>query len=958
MKQTFAERPATMAYDVAKLGYKTELWTNHALVKLPHEPIKLFEYNIDVYVNKKKLEKREEAGPAFRDVIRFKRGAFLEHHDFIYNDVNLLWSIKRLPMADGKLHGKPGSYIEVKFTNQIELGEKLSNPLQSYQMLATLVDAIATARVRFPKAHGNKFSVFKRCTFLLQDKLDDGAFDDAPIFVKLRNGVDARIGVSMGIKLNLRAGITACYDLTHTLFTRPGYPLVRLFWELVYGDALTDEELAESKCDEELQKATPSNENRELMTSVLKKSTLIFSNEPAVELDKDGEIVGGDLNVLKKKGRQFKFFKVSEYTANSYRFTDEHDNYVSVAEYFLKTHNIRLRYPNLPCIQKKTKADRTVLFPMELVSLLVDPVRFGGVMSEKLKSSFIQYTAFTANQRRLVLQHIIAQRGIGDCEPIVDNTDRYMRNHEISISKEMLTVKATVLPPPKVLYGNSDFHDTDHLGEWTAVTHDPIRTVLPDAVYVRSRQRDAPRLKKRLLGSIVKVGSPMNKTSNFEIIDTCYHNLMAAIEETGQPVCWERPGQAAIQGTAEYLQTRDRPGVIFDFIGNLKNNIDDKYKQAEDEVIVPFIIFIYHVRFTTLINVQNVNNDYNLFKWMCDNELGVFSQGMLSKTFNAIGSTPATCKFTRLLVEKVLGKIGTTHRMLERNEKVHKPWHTLVNPDEPTLVLGIDVCHPSSKDLKSEDPLKQHSVATLVGNIDIDCTEFRATSKIQDKGEERIVKFDDAIVERISEFVQHTNKYPSHIIVYRDGLSEGDFQRTLYEEKTSFESAFMKIDPKFKPTLTYIVVTKRHHTKFFLKDQSEGIEEQGFNVRPGTLVEDSVTTNNYYDFFLTTQVGQMGLAKPTHYYILWNTWNQKPSFWPTITHAFTYLFCRSTCTVALPSPVLYAHLAAKRAKETMDGAVFANRLEGRYFQMDSAADFHQLNNCLARNKDLDGMTFV
>ncbi|CAP35474.2 Protein CBG17940 [Caenorhabditis briggsae] len=136
------------------------------------------------------------------------------------------------------------------------------------------------------------------------------------------------------------------------------------------------------------------------------------------------------------------------------------------------------------------------------------------------------------------------------------------------------------------------------------------------------------------------------------------------------------------------------------------------------------------------------------------------------------------------------------------------------------------------------------------------------------------------------------------------------------------------------------------------------LTEQCSVPRPGTLVEDTVTTNDYYDFFLTTQVGQVGLARPTHYYVLLNDWDVPATFWPTVTHALTYLFCRTTSTVTLPAPVLYAHLAAKRAKETMDGALFANRGVGRVFDLSQFSELAQLTNCLQSNPSLDGMTFV
>ncbi|PIC13052.1 hypothetical protein B9Z55_027945 [Caenorhabditis nigoni] len=64
---------------------------------------------------------------------------------------------------------------------------------------------------------------------------------------------------------------------------------------------------------------------------------------------------------------------------------------------------------------------------------------------------------------------------------------------------------------------------------------------------------------------------------------------------------------------------------------------------------------------------------------------------------------------------------------------------------------------------------------------------------------------------------------------------------------------------------------------FRSSEQSKWEIQQGFNIRPGTLVEDTVTTIDYYDFFLTTQVGQIGLARPTHYYVLHNDWTVESS---------------------------------------------------------------------------------
>ncbi|KAF1752558.1 hypothetical protein GCK72_019113 [Caenorhabditis remanei] len=946
-KQEFYERPAGKSVFEGKVGKKTELWTNHALVHLPTEKYLIHEYNIEVFNNKKVLNKKEEVSPIFHEIRNSPEGRkqWPRSSDFIFNDVNLLWTIDQLPYAQGEIRDKRKSIL-YKYTRSFEFGEGITQG--DSQLLSTLIDAIATARCRYPKTCRNKYTVYKRSMFMILDHKPPEleSFDNAPLFMQVRNGMDARMGLSIGIRLNLRAGITACYDLSHTLFTRPSYPLVRLFVDLIANATVSDEEF-ETSYDSSLKNSRVTEENKKNMMKVLHKMKLCYS------LD----------NVNPPQKRDFKFYDLTT-PADRLSFTNEKGVSMTVAEYYLNEKNIRLRYPNLPCVQKKpSKANqnRLIAFPMELVSLLAEPKRYEGATTTEMKADMVRWTTFTAKQRRLVLQHVISQNRIGDVPPVVDNSDVHMKRHGVTIDKEMLSVNATILPAPTVVYGeNVKFYDEHSVGDWKAIDHIPIRKVLEDSVYLRNKDPSAPKLKKRLLGSILKIGAPAsNAPMDFD--DTCYHNLMKALEAAGQPVVWENEdmGQAAIQGVIEFNQSRDQPAVIYNYFVDLMTNIDEKYKK-EDEIIIPICFVLFERRFTTLVNTTNhIRNDYNLMKYLADIHLGIFTQGMLHDTFQNIGSTPSTCKFTRLLVEKILGKVGTTHRKLER-EGDHKSWTKVTEPKEPTLFLGVDVSHPSPRDRDDPDAgVRKMSVASVVGNIDLDCNEYRASSKIQSVGLERIVMLQNEVRNRITDFTIHNGIRPAHIVVYRDGLSEGDFQRTLYEERIAIENACISIDAAFQPTITYIVVTKRHHTRFFLKDELDGIEEQGFNIRPGTLVEDTVTTKNYYDFFLATQVGEMGLVRPTHYYVLWNTWKCLPTFWPTVTHALTYTFCRSTTTVALPAPVLYAHLAAKRAKETLDGALvtFGMR-DNKEFDMDVYQDVAILNENINNHQRLDGMVFV
>ncbi|EGT34479.1 hypothetical protein CAEBREN_05615 [Caenorhabditis brenneri] len=958
-KQAFAERPDGWVHDNKAVGTKTELLCNHALVHLPEETLKLWTYNIDVYKNRKLITKREEASPIFHDLIARFRRDFPNSHTFIYNDVNMLWTTMQLPRAEGRV-GDNRVYLQYKYANRQDFGMEI-RPDQDRQTLATLINAISTARVRSPAC--DKFIVFKRNMFMLQGEAARGAeVFDFPVTVPLRHGLDARLGVSTGIHMDLRVGITACFDIAHTMFSRPGYPLIRLLCELINNGVIEDEEF-ENIWDERLQRAVVTNENHNRLDQILKKTKLRYSQAIAIRIDRDGRETVPSIFESPREGRDFKYYQLTPTSAAQTHFVDHENRRWTVAEYFLRVANIRLRYPNLPCLVKKPSRQNNIFvcYPMEFVSFVMDPRRFEGHIGEDVKNDLIQYTTYTAPQRLALLQNIVGQLGIGDVPPVVDNNDRHMTRHGLSIDKELLSVKATVLPAPTVVYGEgSKFEDVEHLGEWEAVTNEPIRKVLEDSIYVRDLDEEAPKRTKRLLGSILHVKSPINGGAAMQYDPAGYHRIMKAVEESGQPVAWENKeaGQAAIQGILDFCQGVDQEISILEFFAKLKNNLDEnKYKKCDEEVIIPFVLVIFEVRCSTLTTFrQEYHNDYNYIKYLGDNEIGIFTQGILVNNLSIIQSDPKACKLTRLMVEKILGKIGTTHRKLER-EGSHKSWTKLTDPKSPTLVLGVDVSHPSPRE-REEFNVRRLSVASVVGNIDFDCKEFRASSRIQDAGEEKLVRFQEEIAARLNDFIQNTGSRPAHIVVYRDGLCETDFQRILYEERLNIEQCCVELAPGYQPTITYIVVTKRHHTRFFLKGSTKGHETQGFNVLPGTLVEDTVTTKDYYDFYLTTQVGQKGVAKPTHYYILHDTWKPKVTFWPTVTHALTYMFCRATSTVSLPAPVLYAHLAAKRAKECLNGVCLISQFRGVRLSVENVHDVAELTRAVNVNNGLDGMTFV
>ncbi|KAL1475375.1 hypothetical protein MTO96_037325 [Rhipicephalus appendiculatus] len=79
---------------------------------------------------------------------------------------------------------------------------------------------------------------------------------------------------------------------------------------------------------------------------------------------------------------------------------------------------------------------------------------------------------------------------------------------------------------------------------------------------------------------------------------------------------------------------------------------------------------------------------------------------------------------------------------------------------------------------------------------------------------------------------------PERIIVYRDGVGEGQFKDVKVQEVEAIKKACKQMSPKYKPQVTFIVVQKRHHTRFQPLHDGEPVNR---NVPPGTTVTDVVT---------------------------------------------------------------------------------------------------------------------
>ncbi|MCI25728.1 protein argonaute 4-like [Trifolium medium] len=85
------------------------------------------------------------------------------------------------------------------------------------------------------------------------------------------------------------------------------------------------------------------------------------------------------------------------------------------------------------------------------------------------------------------------------------------------------------------------------------------------------------------------------------------------------------------------------------------------------------------------------------------------------------------------------------------------------------------------------------------------------------------------------------NRKPDNIIIFRDGVSESQFNQVLNIELSQIIEACKFLDETWNPKFLVTVAQKNHHTKFFQPGSPD-------NVSPGTVVDNKVCHPRNYNF--------------------------------------------------------------------------------------------------------------
>ncbi|KAF8266859.1 argonaute-like protein [Lactarius quietus] len=234
----------------------------------------------------------------------------------------------------------------------------------------------------------------------------------------------------------------------------------------------------------------------------------------------------------------------------------------------------------------------------------------------------------------------------------------------------------------------------------------------------------------------------------------------------------------------------------------------------------------------------------------------------------------------------------------------------LTDPANPTIVMGADVIHPAP------GSGNRPSFTSLVGSIDSNAVRYVSTIEVQTSRQEIIDGMEGMSTYVLNQYKMSTGKFPKRILFYRGGVSEGQSATIIEDELPLIRSACNKLG--FNPTITIIVVSKRHHVRFFPCSENEG--DRSGSCPAGTVVDSDIVHPVEFDFYLQSQgsSGLFGTNRPAHYNVLIDENRCTAGGLQSLSYALCYISARATRSVSMPAPLYYANIVCRRAKHHVD----------------------------------------
>jgi len=587
-------------------------------------------------------------------------------------------------------------------------------------------------------------------------------------------------------------------------------------------------------------------------------------------MDHHKKMVGKDLEGLKVlyevpvegegvRKRQYRVLTMRDLPADK-EMIEVDGKKVSVVTYFKDQYKVKLRYPKLPCLWVGSRDKQTYL-PTELCTMIAQSMPKKKKLPDDSIAAMIKQTALPPQDRKKKIMEGL------EMNSNKFKNDPYVKEFGISVSGEMTKLSARVLDAPAIEYKeepklrNVVNINAQNPGKWKQE---------------KNQYKDGKRV------------------SNWAFIDFSnlkedeYRNIAGCFQTVGKDsgLTFSNPPCKKVQSSMQNLDD-----ALFK-IEKLMKELIDFGNNSNKSLDLIVILFAY-----------KAGPLYDRVKQLGDLKYGVTTQCCLKQTLFRQGKLNA--QVVANLCLKINSKLGGINHVLAKSCRPSVL-------SKPVMILGADVSHPAPESRRAKP-----SIAAIVGSVEPTATVYEVEIRLQDAGyesnEEVIQDLKSTIKNLLVKFyTNNSGRKPGRLIMYRDGCSEGQFLAVLSNEVKAIRDACSQLEEGYQPAVTFIVVQKRHHTRFFPMDNNK---YRNGNALAGTVVDQGISHPTEGDFYLLSHEGIQGTSRPCHYHLLWDDSNFSANELETLTYYLCHLYSRCTRAVSYPTPTYYAHLVAERARK-------------------------------------------
>ncbi|KAI2472708.1 ribonuclease H-like domain-containing protein [Annulohypoxylon bovei var. microspora] len=413
----------------------------------------------------------------------------------------------------------------------------------------------------------------------------------------------------------------------------------------------------------------------------------------------------------------------------------------------------------------------------------------------------------------------------------------------------------------------------------------------PKLVTVKSRVLPAPTIRYSQGGTDHEIRWNLNsKRLSFDNVErNCSILYINHIGKNSNDECWEKLQSCYRNLKSHGVNITGRQQSVITLTPNrdLERDLMQVFKENTEKIDCMIVVLPDQSKTT-----------YNCVKRLGDTKYGVATVCIIASTL------------TKVNPRNLAGNLALKFNLKFRNINQTVSAESLKDIVElrKTMVVGIDVTHSPDQGAPS--------IAGMVASVDEHLGQWPATLEHQEKkGEEMVKHLSKMLKSRIEVWASKNKNYPENILIYRDGVSEGQYDLVRKHELPQLQETCKNMYQKGRmPKITIIVVGKRHHTRFYDRDGEK------YNPRPGTVVDRGVTEALNWDFFLVPHSPFKGTARPSHYFVVHDEIfrakfkGEAANQLETFTHSLCFLFGRSTGAVSICTPAYYADIVCQRAR--------------------------------------------